>query len=106
MAARCLLALTILGAPAPALAQRLTEDEIVRRAVETAPLDQLAEYASGAPDTTTLLLLADKLDNRRRLVATAKREGFLVVCASLPPHALPGTKFKPASFLSRQADAR
>ena len=54
------------------------------------PLDQLAEYASGAPDTTTLLLLADKLDNRRRLVATAKREGFLVVCASLPPHALPG----------------
>src|SRR5262245_5901214 len=27
------------------------------------PLDQLAEYALGAPDTTTLLLLADKLDN-------------------------------------------
>jgi DNA polymerase III subunit delta len=53
-------------------------------------LDQLAEYAIGAPDTTTLLLLADKLDNRRRLVATAKKEGFLVVCASLPPHALPG----------------
>jgi DNA polymerase III subunit delta len=54
------------------------------------PLDQLAEYASGAPDTTTLLLLADKLDNRRRLVAAAKKAGFLVVCASLPPHALPG----------------
>lgn len=53
------------------------------------PLDQLAEYAIGAPDTTTLLLLADKLDNRRRLVSTAKKEGFLVVCASLPPHALP-----------------
>ena len=54
------------------------------------PLDQLAEYSLGAPDTTTLLLLADKLDNRRRLVSTAKKEGFLVVCASLPPHALPG----------------
>ncbi len=54
------------------------------------PLDQLAEYALGAPDTTTLLLIADKLDNRRRLVATAKKEGFLVVCAGLPQHAVPG----------------
>jgi DNA polymerase III subunit delta len=53
------------------------------------PLDQLAEYAVGAPDTTTLLLLADKLDNRRRLVALAKKEGFLVACSSLPMHALP-----------------
>lgn len=54
------------------------------------PLDQLAEYAGAAPDTTTLLLIADKLDNRRRLVAVAKREGFLVACAALPMHALPG----------------
>jgi DNA polymerase-3 subunit delta len=54
------------------------------------PLDQLAEYAAAAPDTTTLLLFADKLDNRRRLVTVAKKEGFLVVCASLPPHALSG----------------
>jgi DNA polymerase III subunit delta len=54
------------------------------------PLDQLAEYAAAAPDTTTLLLLSDKLDNRRRLVSVAKKDGFLVVCASLPPHALPG----------------
>jgi DNA polymerase-3 subunit delta len=53
------------------------------------PLDQLADYAALAPATTTLLLIADKLDNRRRLVAIAKRDGFLVVCASLPAHMLP-----------------
>jgi DNA polymerase-3 subunit delta len=60
------------------------------KGVVNKPLDQLADYASGAPDTTTLLLIADKLDNRRRLVAAAKRDGFLVVCASLPVHALAG----------------
>lgn len=65
------------------------EDDDSQARVLHKPLDQLAEYAASAPDTTTLLLLADKLDNRRRLVATAKKEGFLVVCASLPPHALP-----------------
>ncbi len=53
------------------------------------PLDQLADYAAAAVSSTTLLLVADKLDNRRRLVSTAKREGFLVVCASPARHALP-----------------
>jgi DNA polymerase III subunit delta len=53
------------------------------------PLDQLADYVGSASDKTTLLLIADKLDNRRRLVSLAKRDGFLVVCASLPAHALP-----------------
>jgi DNA polymerase-3 subunit delta len=65
-------------------------DEKESKGVVHKPLDQLADYASGAPDTTTLLLIADKLDNRRRLVAAAKRDGFLVVCASLPVHALAG----------------
>src|SRR5690606_23872350 len=54
------------------------------------PLDVLADYAASPSDTTTLLLLADKLDNRRRLVSVAKKDGFLVVCASLPRYALPG----------------
>ncbi|MEO8177595.1 MAG: DNA polymerase III subunit delta [Deltaproteobacteria bacterium] len=54
------------------------------------PLDQLAEYAGAPSDRTTLLLLADKLDNRRRLVSLARKEGFLVVCASLPRALLPG----------------
>ena len=54
------------------------------------PLDQLAEYATAPSDRTTLLLLADKLDNRRRLVNLARKDGFLVVCASLPRAMLAG----------------
>ncbi len=54
------------------------------------PLDQLADYAAVAVDSTTLLLIADKLDNRRRLISVAKKEGFLVVCASPPRNVLPG----------------
>lgn len=54
------------------------------------PLDQLAEYAAAPSETTTLLLIADKLDNRRRLVALAKKLGFLVVCASPARALLPG----------------
>jgi DNA polymerase-3 subunit delta len=54
------------------------------------PLDQLAEYAAAPSDRTTLLLLADKLDNRRRLVNQARKDGFLVVCAALPRALLAG----------------
>lgn len=54
------------------------------------PLDLLADYWAAPSPSTTLLLVADKLDNRRRLVTAAKKEGALVLCASLPAHALPG----------------
>jgi DNA polymerase-3 subunit delta len=64
-------------------------DDKETKGVVQKPLEQLADYAAAPPDTTTLLLIADKLDNRRRLVALAKRDGFLVMCASLPAHALP-----------------
>ncbi|HVZ36121.1 MAG TPA: DNA polymerase III subunit delta, partial [Polyangiaceae bacterium] len=60
------------------------------RGVVHKPLDQLAEYAAAPSDRTTLLLLADKLDNRRRLVNQARKEGFLVVCAALPRAMLAG----------------
>lgn len=53
------------------------------------PLDQLADYVAAPVDTTTLLLVADKLDTRRRLVTLAKKAGFLISCESLPRHALP-----------------
>jgi DNA polymerase-3 subunit delta len=54
------------------------------------PLDQLADYAAAPSDRTTLLLLADKLDNRRRLVNVARKDGFLVLCAPLVRGMLPG----------------
>jgi DNA polymerase III subunit delta len=66
------------------------EDKAETKGVVHKPLDQLAEYASAPSDRTTLLLLADKLDNRRRLVNLARKEGFLVVCASPPRAMLPG----------------
>jgi DNA polymerase III subunit delta len=54
------------------------------------PLDQLAEYAASPSPSTTLLLLAEKLDNRRRLVNLARKESFLVLCAPLARGILPG----------------
>ena len=65
-------------------------DDKETKGVVQKPLDQLADYAANAPPSTTLLLIADKLDNRRRLMAGAKRDGFLVVCAPLPAAALGG----------------
>lgn len=56
----------------------------------TKPLDVLADYAAAPSDRTTLLLVADKIDNRRRLVTAAKKDGCLVLCASLPTYELPG----------------
>ncbi|HEY6559235.1 MAG TPA: DNA polymerase III subunit delta [Polyangiaceae bacterium] len=52
-------------------------------------LDVLAEYAKHPSETTTLLLVASKLDNRRKLVTLAKSEGWLVQCDPLPRGELP-----------------
>ena len=54
------------------------------------PLDRLAEYAKTPIDTTCLILVAHKLDGRRKLVALAKKAGFLVDCAAVARRQLPG----------------
>jgi len=54
------------------------------------PLDRLAEYAKAPVDTTCLVLVAQKLDGRRKLVAAAKKGGFLVDCAPVDGRRLPG----------------
>lgn len=53
------------------------------------PLDRIAEYVAVASPTTTLILVADKLDNRRQLVALAKKADFWVTCSSPLPNELP-----------------
>ena len=53
------------------------------------PLDRLAEYAASPVPETTLVLVAGKLDKRRRLVKVAQSGGFLVACDPLSPSALP-----------------
>jgi DNA polymerase-3 subunit delta len=53
------------------------------------PLDRLAEYAKAPVDSTTLVLMATKLDGRRKLVTLAKKQGFLVDCTPLDARRLP-----------------
>lgn len=53
------------------------------------PLDRLAEYAKAPIDSTTLVLVAPKLDGRRKLVAAAKKGGFLVECQTIDARRLP-----------------
>jgi len=52
-------------------------------------LDRLAAYAAEPSPSTVLLMVAGKLDARRKLVTTAKKGGFLVSCEPLSPRALP-----------------
>jgi DNA polymerase-3 subunit delta len=54
------------------------------------PLDRLAEYAKAPIDSTTLILVAQKLDGRRKIVALAKKQGFVVDCAQVEGRQLPG----------------
>jgi DNA polymerase-3 subunit delta len=54
------------------------------------PLDRLAEYAKAPIDSTTLILVAQKLDGRRKIVALAKKQGFVVDCAQVEGRRLPG----------------
>lgn len=53
------------------------------------PLDRLAEYAKAPIDTTCMILVAQKLDGRRKLVTLAKKAGFLVDCAPVDSRKLP-----------------
>jgi DNA polymerase-3 subunit delta len=54
------------------------------------PLDRIAEYAKEAIDSTCLVLVAEKIDGRRKLMTLAKKAGFLVDCATVDSRQLPG----------------
>ncbi len=70
-----------------------------RDAKREAPLDRLADYAAAPIDSTCLVVVADKLDGRRRFVNVARKGGFLVDCQPLDRGAL-------LSWIMRQFDAR
>lgn len=53
------------------------------------PLDKIAEYAKAPADTACLILVAEKVDGRRKLVAAAKKQGFLVECGLPSARELP-----------------
>lgn len=54
------------------------------------PLDRLADYVKDPSPTTVVVMLASKLDKRRRLVSAAHKEGCFVACDPLPRVELPG----------------
>lgn len=62
-------------------------------------LDRLADYAKDPSPSTTLVLVASKLDNRRRLSVLARNEGWLVSCDPLARAELP-------DWISRSARER
>lgn len=66
------------------------QKETTTRGVSHKPLDRLAQYAADPSDTTTLVMVADKIDNRRKLMTLAKKQGFLVACEPLSRGQLPG----------------
>lgn len=54
------------------------------------PLDKIAEYAKDPVDSTCLVLVAEKIDGRRKLMTLAKKAGFIVDCATVDSRQLPG----------------
>ncbi len=56
----------------------------------TSPFDRLAEYAAAPIDSTCLVIVAGKLDGRRKLALAARKQGFLVACDALDGRELPG----------------
>jgi DNA polymerase-3 subunit delta len=53
------------------------------------PFDRLLDYTKDPTSSTQLVLVASKLDGRKKLVADAKKADYLVSCAPLPRAALP-----------------
>ena len=54
------------------------------------PSDAVATYASAPSDSTCLVVVASKIDGRRKLAQAARRQGFLVSCDPIEPRGLPG----------------
>lgn len=66
---------------------------------KVSPLDRLLEYAQNPSPSTTLVLLGGNLDKRRKLVTSARKDGWLVSCEALSRADLPG-------FIERAARER
>jgi len=66
---------------------------------QASPLDRLADYAQNPASSTCLVLVATKIDGRRKLVTAARNGGWLVTCEPLARGALP-------PFILREARAR
>jgi DNA polymerase-3 subunit delta len=57
---------------------------------DSTPFERLGEYAAAPIDSTCLVIVANKLDGRRKFLLYARKQDFLVVCDPLDARALPG----------------
>jgi DNA polymerase-3 subunit delta len=57
---------------------------------DSSPSERLAEYAAAPVDSTCMVVVASKLDGRRKLAAVARKLGIVVACDGLDARALPG----------------
>ena len=55
----------------------------------SAQFERLADYAAAPIDSTCLVVVASKLDGRRKFAQVARKQGFLVSCEPLDDRALP-----------------
>ncbi len=55
----------------------------------SSPFDLLAEYASNPVSSTCMVVVASKMDGRRKLAVLARKQGFLVACEPLDSRSLP-----------------
>lgn len=70
-----------------------------REKEKTHPLDRLLDYCQAPSPSTLLVLVGGSLDKRRKLVTTARKDGWLVSCEALARADLPG-------FIERAARER
>jgi DNA polymerase-3 subunit delta len=54
----------------------------------SAPFDRLTEYAANPVPSTCLVVVATKIDGRRKLVLAARKQGFFVACDPLDARSL------------------
>lgn len=65
----------------------------------SSPFDLLAEYAASPVPSTCLVVVAAKMDGRRKLAVLARKQGFMVACEPLDSRALP-------DWITEQCSAR
>jgi DNA polymerase-3 subunit delta len=82
-----------------ARAQEEVSEQMEASKGQASPLDRLADYAQNPVSSTCLVLMATKIDGRRKLMTAARKGGWLVACEPLARGALP-------PFILREARTR
>lgn len=66
-----------------------TQGDDAKASAKSAALDRLTEYAGAPVESTCMVLTAAKLDGRRKLMALARKQDFVVACEPVARRDLP-----------------